>query len=211
MPDIIAFINLKGGTTKTTSSVFAAHVLHEQGKRVLFVDGDPQGSALSWNEDAPDGFPFTVIGLPTNKLHNELQDFASGYDAVVIDTPPLEQKSGIVVAALRIATLVIVPTAPTPTEYKRVARVAEVVDDAAGLRLDGDPVPFAVLLTRTVANAASTAIWRDRLTEDGRFVLRANVGRLEQFSQADGDNITNASATAYGDAVSELQERGYIK
>ncbi len=211
MPDILAFINLKGGTTKTTSSVFTAHVLHEQGRRVLFVDGDPQASALSWNEDAPDGFPFTVIGLPTNKLHNELQDFAAGYDAVVIDTPPLEQKSGIVVAALRIATVAIVPTAPTPTEYKRVARVAEVIDDAAGLRLDGNPVPFAVLLTRTVANAASTAIWRDRLTEDGRLVLRANVGRLEQFSQADGDNITNASATAYGDAVSELQERGYIK
>lgn len=211
MADIIAFINLKGGTTKTTSSVFTAHVEHELGRRVLFVDADPQGSALSWNEDAPTPFPFTVIGLATKQLHNELQDFIAGFDVVVVDTPPLEQKSGIVISALRVATLAIVPVAPTPIEYKRLAAVVETVNDAADLRADGKPVPLAVLLTRTVANAASTSIYRDRITGDGLTVLRPNVGRLEQFSQADGDNISNAAATAYGDAVRELQERGLIK
>lgn len=211
MADILAFINLKGGTTKTTSAVFAAHVLHEQGRRVLLVDADPQASALSWNEDSPEPFPFTVVGLPTNQLHNTLQDFIPGYDVVVIDTPPLEQKSGIVVSALRIASVAVSPVAPTPIEYKRVPAVVETIHDVAGLRPDGQPVPYVVLLTRTVANAVSTTTYRDQLTADGLTVLRPNVGRLELFSQAESENITNASATAYGDAVKELQERGLIK
>ncbi|GJF03602.1 ParA family protein [Pseudonocardia sp. D17] len=209
--DIVAFINFKGGTTKTTSAVFTAHVLHELGRRVLYVDSDPQGSALSWNEDAPQPFPFTVIGLPTKALHNELRDFAAGYDAVVIDTPPLEQKSGVVVSALRVATLAVVPVAPTPIEYKRLALAVETVNDVADLRADGQPPPLAVLLTRTIPNAISTSTYRDQITNDGLLVIGSTVGRLEIFSQADGDNITNATATAYGDAVAELQHRGLIK
>src|SRR5689334_25159547 len=98
---ILAVINLKGGTSKTTTAVFLAHALHEQGRRVLLVDADPQASALSWNEDAPEPFPFPVVGLPTRELYRQLPDFVtSDINAVVIDTPPLDQKSGIVLGAL---------------------------------------------------------------------------------------------------------------
>jgi len=63
---------------------------------------------------------------------------------------------------------------------------------------------MAVLLTRTVAGAVSTGVWRELLTEAGDRVLSVHVGRLERFAQAYGDPIVNASATAYGDAVTEL-------
>lgn len=205
---IIAVINLKGGTGKTTSAVFLAHALHEQGRKVLLVDADPQGSALSWNEDAPEKFPFGVIGLATKDMHGQLRDHVGqDVNAVVIDTPPLEQKSGIVVSALRIATLAVVPVAPTPIEYKRLSQVAEVVRDAAELRADGLPVPMAVLLTRTIPNASSTEAYREQIRADGLWCLRTEVRRLELFSQADGDNVVNASATAYGDAISEMLEK----
>lgn len=210
MTQVIAFINLKGGTTKTTSAVFTAHALHEQGRRVLLADADPQGSALSWNEDAPEPFPFTTVGLPTKELHSQLRDFMAGYDVVVLDTPPLEQRSGIVVSALRVATLAVVPMAPTPMEYKRLVRVRETVADAADFRPDGTPVPLVVLFTRTVANASSTEVWRHQVTEDGADVLTATIGRRERYAQADGDNITGAASTEYGDAVNELIGKGLI-
>jgi chromosome partitioning protein len=208
---IIAVINLKGGTGKTTSAVFLAHALHEQGRKVLLVDADPQASAQSWNEDAPEPFPFGVIGLPTKDLAGQLQDYVGqDVNAIVIDTPPLEQKSGIVVSALKIATLAVVPVAPTPIEYKRLGQVAEVAADVAGLRPDGKPVPMAVLLTRTVPNASSTEAYRQQIRDDGLWCLRTEVRRLELFAQADGDNVDGASATAYGDAIAEMFEREVV-
>ena len=42
---VVAFVNAKGGTGKTTCSVNLAAALGEVGSRVLLLDLDPQGSA----------------------------------------------------------------------------------------------------------------------------------------------------------------------
>lgn len=208
---ILSVINLKGGTSKTTTAVFIAHALHELGRSVLLVDADPQGSALGWNEDAPERFPFPLVGLATRDLHTQLLDVAGNrFNAIVIDTPPLEQKSGIVLAALRVATLALAPVAPTPIEWQRLGDVRQTVLDTAGFRADGQPVPLAVLLTRTVPNALSTDAYRTQIEADGMWCLKTAVGRLERFSQAYGSNITDAMSTAYGDAVTELLAREHV-
>ncbi|MGH3924838.1 MAG: AAA family ATPase [Pseudonocardiaceae bacterium] len=201
---IVTTANLKGGSTKTTSAVFASHVLAERGQRVLLVDADPQGSALRWHEYAG-GFPFPVVRLDSGRLHRDLIGITGDrYDAVVIDTPPLEDHKGIVVSAIRAATHALIPCAPTPMEYERLAAVRSVLEEAADLRRDNSEPISAVLLTRTVAGAASTGVHREMIAEDGWHVLAGSVGRLEAFSQAYGDPIKRASATAYGDAVTEL-------
>lgn len=47
MGKVIGFCNQKGGTAKTTSVVNFASYLALAGKRVLLIDGDPQGNASS--------------------------------------------------------------------------------------------------------------------------------------------------------------------
>lgn len=202
---IIAVINLKGGTSKTTTSVFLAHALHEQGRSVLLVDADPQASASSWRDSAPQQFPFKVLHMPSKRLNVDLPDrMREQYNAVVIDTPPLEQQAGIVTAALRVATIVVVPTAPTAIEVERLYAVRQLLDDTANWTADARPVRAGVLFTRTVPNASSTDAYRAQLTADGFWVLGAAIGRLERFGQAYAENVTDAMGTAYGDAVREL-------
>lgn len=194
--------NLKGGTAKTTTAAFVAHALADAGLDVLVVDADPQGSALRWSEAA--GWPMPVVGLPVKTLHTQLAGIAGARDAVVIDTPPLDEARGIVLSAMRSATHVLVPTAPTPIEVERLPAVRSALDDVGELRPDGRPPTAHILLTRTISNAASTAAWRTAMTEAGWSVLATEIRRLEVFAQAFGDPIKDAAETDYGRAVNEL-------
>ena len=45
MTKVIAFANQKGGVAKTTSAVALAQSLAMEGKRILFLDLDPQENA----------------------------------------------------------------------------------------------------------------------------------------------------------------------
>jgi len=204
----IAVVNLKGGSSKTTTTAHLCAELHGTGLRVLTVDADPQGSSLRWSEAA--GWPWPTIGLPVRTLHTQLAGLTGGHDVVVIDTPPLESQSGIVASALRAATLVIVPTAPTPIEVERLPAVRAALDDVGPLRLDGRPPATRVLLTRTVAAAVSTGVWRRSLTEDGWDVLATAVPRLEALSQSYGDLIrpgTGPYAVVAAELLDILGER----
>jgi chromosome partitioning protein len=212
---VFAVVNRKGGTSKTTTAVFLAHALHEQGRTVLLVDADPQASALSWSETAAAvggaGFPFPVIALPSREIHKQLPDvIGNRFEVVVIDTPPLEERVGIVASALRLATLAVVPVAPTPIEYQRLGQVREVAEDTAAFRHSGSPVPVAVLFTRVIPRATSTQIYREQAMQDGFFCFETAVGRLERFAQAFGDPVADVTDTAYGDVATELAKQGYV-
>jgi chromosome partitioning protein len=198
----IVVANLKGGSTKTTTAAFISHALAEAGLSLLVVDADGENeSLLSWSEAGEWSIP--VIGMPVTDLYRKLPGVVGDrYDAVVIDTPPMKERRGVVASAIRIATHVLVPMAPTGMEYARIPAIRELVDDAAALA--AEPPQLAVVLTRTVANAASTEVYRQMLTDDGVRVLGPTVGRLERFAQAFGLPITNAATTAYGDIVAEL-------
>jgi chromosome partitioning protein len=205
---IIPVINLKGGTTKTTTAAFVLHALHEAGLRTIGVDADGENeSLLSWSEFAD--WPMPVVGMAVANLDMQLLGVVDEdrYDAVVIDTPPMTEHRGVVLAATRIATHVLVPMAPTPMEHYRLSAVRALLHEASAARPDGvsDPV-LAVLLTRTVAHAASTTVFRELIAAEGVLVLRVTVARRESFAQAYAVPIRNATATAYGDAVAELLE-----
>lgn len=196
---VITVTNLKGGSAKTTSTAFLAHAFAAQGKSVLVIDADPQGSALRWSEQGEWKIP--TIGLPMKNLHKSLAGIVPpGIDIVLIDTPPLDEQSGIVYSALRAADTIIVTMAPTMLEFERLPDIWAAIDEVETLR--ETPPVVAVLLNRTISNANSTQMFRDLIEKGGRTVLSTTVPRRESIAQAFAAPITDLGR--YAEAASEI-------
>lgn len=203
---IIAVVNLKGGSAKTTTAGFLAAAFHEAGMRTLGVDADGENESLQGWQEGGD-LPWPVVTLAVSNLHTTLPGIIGDrYDVVVIDTPPMKAQKGTVMSALKIATHAIVPMAPTPIEHDRLKAVRETIAESGQVRPDGKPPLFAVLLTRVKPRAASTGVYRQLIESEGVHVLKSQVGSLEKFAQAWGDPIVKAMETSYGDAAMELLE-----
>lgn len=200
MLTILAVANLKGGAGKTTSTAWCAHALHERGLRVLVVDADPQRSALTWHQAA--GWPFPCFALPSSKLHREIAGHAAGrYDIVIIDTPGTDEGRAIARSAVRAATHVLIPSAPTPIEFERLRGLRELLDDVTDA---GHEYATGVLFNRVRPGTASATTYRTQMVADGWRVLDASVGLRERYGQSFGEAVVDAGNSEYGAAVTEL-------
>lgn len=79
MGRVIAVANQKGGVSKTTTTVNLGIGLAREGKRVLLVDTDPQGSlTASLGYVEPDEIPITLANILTAVINEEEVNPAGG-------------------------------------------------------------------------------------------------------------------------------------
>ncbi len=208
-PMIVAFTNFKGGSGKTTSAAFLAHALHEQGRHVLAVDADPLRVLAEWEGLSPEPWPFPVEEMPTESLHKDVPGLlGSRYDAVVIDTPGNVVQKGITRSAMRAATHVVIPIAPSRLEEMLLSGVIDLVNEAAAGREDGAAPHVVLMLNRAVANTNLLTVYRDHYPKYGIDVFPGVVTARQVYVASAGENIKDASRSPYGDLARYLMNGG---
>ncbi len=136
MANVISIISRKGGVRKTVTAVYCAQLLKSQGKDVVILDKDPEGSARAWARDAV-GFPYPVY--PDSK-----QDDALKHGVVVVDTPPNDAKA--LGDAARLANYVVVIAKCNSLEADRLIPTLD------ALAASGYTGKWGILLTQAKGN-----------------------------------------------------------
>lgn len=124
---IIAILNQKGGSGKTTLATNLAQASHKAGHRTLLVDTDRQASARQWAGARPegnaDGVP--VVGLDVGPLERSVQALSRDYAWVFLDGAP--NLEALAATAVKAADVVLIPVQPSPYDIWAAQEVVEMV------------------------------------------------------------------------------------
>lgn len=179
---IVALFNQKGGVGKTTLALHLAGAWARQGRRVLVVDADPQGSALDWSEQRDrESLPrlFGMLGLARETLHRELPEIARDADHVVVDGPP--RVTGIARSALLAADLLLIPATPSPLDGWASGEMLRLLDEA---RMFRPGLAARFVLNRCAARTVIARETAEALANQQPPVLATRIGQRIAFADA---------------------------
>lgn len=185
---VVALASEKGGCGKSTLAINLAVHWHVMGYRVLLCDADPQGTAIQWaavaegkGVDAP-----SVVAAGDN-LRSALAPLLTQHDITIIDTPGRMGRR--LAAALMLADLVLVPTAPSTADVWALGGLLDTLEQAREVRPD--------LRAVLVVNRSDG---RTRIGRASTDVLSA-VTELEHCPVAITTRIAFPEALSAGDGV----------
>jgi chromosome partitioning protein len=197
----IAFLGEKGGAGKSTLAVNVAAELAARGRRVLLVDADPQGTAITWASIAVEaGDAPTTIALGDN-LRAALPAASAGFTDTVIDLPGRASKRAV--GALMLSDVAVIPCGPSPADAWALAPTVELVGEARSVRAE----LRAVLVLNRADRTSIGASTREAIAGLGLPVLEASIGDRVAFREAlaAGQGVTTyASASPAAGEVREL-------
>lgn len=124
---IISFVNQKGGVGKTTTAINFAASLARKNKQMVFVDADPQASALTWHE-VEGNQAFEIISMSSQLQQDDIQSLSEANDYVVIDTPPAI--NALTETILAVSDLVVVPVSPSSLDVWSTQGTLETINTA---------------------------------------------------------------------------------
>ena len=141
---IIGVVGRKGGSGKTTIAVHLAAILAAQGRSVVLVDADQQGSARHWAE--PGALPMEVQHRPLES-DGQVRAWSAAIralkaDFVVLDSPPhLDAALGGVIGLCDVA---VIPCGPSGMEVLATNDTVALIREIRAARGGRKPVMVLV-------------------------------------------------------------------
>lgn len=196
---VIAVLNQKGGSGKTTIATHLARALQLQGSSVLLVDSDKQGSARDWSA-VDESNPVTVIGLDRPTLDRDLKNI-SDKDFVVIDGSP--QATDLAVSAIKAADFVLIPVQPSPYDIWATSDLVDLVKQR--IEMTDNRLKSAFVVSRAIKNTKIGGEVSEVLIEYGLPVLNARIVQRIAYpnSAAIGKTVFETESKS-SDAVTEM-------
>ncbi|MDB5885834.1 MAG: cobyrinic acid ac-diamide synthase [Polaromonas sp.] len=208
---IIALMNEKGGTGKSTAASNLATALHRRGKRVVLVDADPQGTARDWRAASPEGIDLPdVIALDRPQMLGAIHALSADY--VIVDTPA--KAESMAAAVVRVAHVALVVIQPSGADIWASAATVKLIRS----KLDvGGQVDAAFLVNRVKAGTKLAGLVKGgEWNEYGLDQLTSTLGDRTAYAQALTDGVSvydlpNLDARADVDAVlAELEAARWL-
>jgi chromosome partitioning protein len=199
MSKIIAVLNQKGGSGKTTISTNLARSLQADNKRVLLVDSDPQGSARDWNA-VSDGEIVTVVGLDRPTLSKDIQPLKANFDYVVIDGAP--QIAELSVSAIKCADVILIPVQPSPYDIWSCADLVDIIK--ARQEVTNGLPKAAFIISRAIKNTNLGKDIADVLKDYGLPVFEHFTTQRVVYAESAAKGLTVLDVDSSAEAKKEI-------
>jgi chromosome partitioning protein len=200
MAFVIALLNQKGGSGKTTIATNLAYAFHLDGKKVLLVDADPQGSLRDWNE-ANNASLIPVVGLDRETLPKDLRAVEHDYDLIVIDGAP--QLAKMSAAATKSAHLILIPVQPSPYDIWACADLVEIIKARQEVT-EGKPIALFVI-SRSIKHTKLSHEITSALEEYDLPVLKAGTTQRVAYPSTASEGQTVFVESPSSPAAKEIQ------
>jgi len=196
---VIAVLNQKGGSGKTTIATHLARALQLDGKDVLLVDSDPQGSARDWAAVREDN-PLAVVGIDRPTIDRDLKAIGRK-DFVVIDGAP--QAADLAVSAIKAASFILIPVQPSPYDIWATADLVELVKQR--IEVTDGKLQAAFVVSRAIKGTRIGAAVTDALNGYGLPVLESRITQRVIYPGTAAAGTTVMDDEPEGDAAREVR------
>ena len=196
---VIAVLNQKGGSGKTTIATHLARALQLDGADVLLVDSDPQGSARDWAAVREDQ-PLTVVGIDRPTIDRDLKNVARK-DFVVIDGAP--QAADLAVSAIKAAHFVLIPVQPSPYDIWATADLVDLVKQR--IEVTDGKLQAAFVVSRAIKGTRIGAEVTEALNGYGLPVLESRITQRVSYPGTAAAGSTVMDAEPDSDAAAEVR------
>ena len=186
---VVAIVNQKGGTGKTTVATNLAWLLAETAQ-VLLLDADPQASSQNWSAGHETASTtLTTRGTTAADLLRFVRSSTADYDWIIIDGPPGITRT--TADAVRAADVVLIPAKPSPLDVWAAADIVAAVH-ARQKASNGSP-KAAFVITMTQPRTRLGQSIDEALSEMGLPVLQARTTQRVAYPNAinDGNSVAD--------------------
>ncbi|BBF66250.1 ParA family partition ATPase [Acidithiobacillus ferridurans] len=182
---IIAVINQKGGTGKTTLALNLAAGLARRGSTHL-IDADPQGSISQWVAMADGSAGLPPVAQAGRDPFATIAQLAYTYRYVVVDCPPAIQ-GDVVAAVMRSVQVILIPVLPSPIDLWAIVGMAAAL---GGVRRLNPGLRAGLVLNQLESRNALSRAMREALAEFDVPILQAGMQRRAAYRSAAVEGVS---------------------